>query len=258
MGFSFSGIREELDSKELGKLYRRLQADCRYLAPFADWKAIVAFLHEKKRAYRQKDRILWRLIQYYRQGGDCERLGTVFLAIFEPAILGLYSFWRSRCPYLGNDDLFQEICLTLLDVLKETPITSKKVAGKIDGTLKNRIQAMLDRHTDEAMIHSNIWPFSAPPSTDDSPESIKDEFFDVMKVMDILEVSDARGLLDLLARRRVIDWEQKRILDATLIAGKTLKDVSQPGEYERLKSRRRNALKAIRGYLLRILKKEVS
>jgi hypothetical protein len=105
MGFSFSGIREELDSKELGKLYRRLQADCRYLATFTDWKAIVAFLHDQKRGYRLKDRVLWRMIQYYRQGGDCERLGTVFLAIFEPAILGLYSFRRSRCPYLGDDDL---------------------------------------------------------------------------------------------------------------------------------------------------------
>ena len=58
MGFSFSGIREELDSKELGKLYRRLQADCRYLAPFADWKAVVAFLHDQKRGYRLKDRIV--------------------------------------------------------------------------------------------------------------------------------------------------------------------------------------------------------
>jgi len=87
MGFSFSGIREELDSKELGKLYKRLQADCRYLASFSDWKAVVAFLHDQKRGYRLKDRVLWRLIQYYRQGGDCERLGTVFLAIFEPAIL---------------------------------------------------------------------------------------------------------------------------------------------------------------------------
>jgi len=254
MGFSFSGIREELDSKELGKLYKRLQADCRYLVAFADWKTVVAFLHDQKRGYRLKDRVLWRLIQYYRQGGDCERLGTVFLAIFEPAILGLYSFWRSRCPYLGDDDLFQEICLTLLDVLKETPITSKKVAGKIDGTLKNRIQVILDRHADEALIHSDIRLFSAPPSTDDSPGSIKDEFFDIMKVMDILGVSDMRGLLNLLARRRVIDWEEKRILDATLIAGKTLKDVSQPGEYERLKSRRRNALKTIRVYLSKILK----
>jgi len=98
MGFSFSGIREELDSKELGKLYRRLQADCRYLAPFADWKAVVAFLHDQKRGYRLKDRILWRLIQYYRQGGDCERLGVVFLAIFEPAILGLYSSGAADTP----------------------------------------------------------------------------------------------------------------------------------------------------------------
>jgi len=33
-------------------------------------------------------------------------------------------------------------------------------------------------------------------------------------------------LLDLLARRRVIDWEEKRILDSTLIGGKTLKEIS--------------------------------
>lgn len=105
MGFSFSGIREELDSKELGKFYRRLKADCHYLAPFADWKAIVAFLHEKKRAYRQKDRILWRLIQYYRQGGDCERLGAVFLSAFAPAIVNLCDHGRKQCPHFGDDDL---------------------------------------------------------------------------------------------------------------------------------------------------------
>ncbi|MHB8090194.1 MAG: hypothetical protein ACYDH8_01095 [Syntrophales bacterium] len=67
MGFSFSGIREELDSKELGKLYRRLQADCHYLAPFADWKAIVTFLHEKKRAYRQYTEIQLNKIREIRK-----------------------------------------------------------------------------------------------------------------------------------------------------------------------------------------------
>jgi hypothetical protein len=70
-----------------------------------------------------------------------------------------------------------------------------------------------------------------------------------MKTMDLLEVSDARSLLNLLARRRVIEWEEKRILDATLIEGKTLKDVLQTGECERQKSRRKNALKDIRVYL---------
>jgi hypothetical protein len=67
MGFSFSGIREELDSKELGKLYRRLQADRRYLAPFADWKTIVAFLHEKKRANRQYTEIQLSKIREIRK-----------------------------------------------------------------------------------------------------------------------------------------------------------------------------------------------
>ncbi|MDO9558435.1 MAG: hypothetical protein Q7I89_01990 [Syntrophales bacterium] len=56
----------------------------------------------------------------------------------------------------------------------------------------------------------------------------------------------------------MIDWEEKRILDTTLIVGKTLKDVSQPGEYEWHKSRRKNALKAIRIYRLKILKKNES
>ncbi|MDO8721737.1 MAG: hypothetical protein Q7J31_05860 [Syntrophales bacterium] len=258
MGFSFSGIREELDSKELGKLYRRLQADCRYLAPFADWKAIVAFLHEKKRAYRQKDRILWRLIQYYRQGGDCERLGAVFLSAFAPAIVNLCDHGRKQCPHFGDDDLFHEVCTMFLRILREMKIVSDKGAVRIVGRLRNDVQAMLDEKCrDREWMPTGVIDFfgSHPDALEsDSP----DDFTEIMKTMDILEVSDARGLLDLLARRRVIDWEEKTILDATLIAGKTLKDVSQPGEYERLKSRRKNALKAIRVYLLRILKKEVS
>ena len=254
MGFSFSGIREELDSKELGKLYRRLQADCLYLAPFSGWKAVVAFLHDRERGYRLKDRILWRLIQYYRQGGDCQRLGSVFLAIFAPAILSLYSLGCKRCPHFGDDDLFQEICLTLLNVLKETPITSKKVAGKIVGTLKNRIQAMLDRHAGAAFIHADIGSLSATTSTEDTTGSLDDDFADVMNVLDILGVSDARELLDLLARQRVIDWEEKRLLEAALIEDKITKDLSRTGRRKGLDLRRENALKALRYHLSKIMK----
>ena len=254
MGFSFSGIREELDSKELGKLYRRLQADCRYLAPFADWKAVVAFLHEKKRAYRQKDRILWRLIQYYRQGGDCELLGAVFLSAFAPAIVNLCDHGRKQCPHFGGDDLFHEVCTMFVRILREMKIVSNKVATRIVGRLRNDVQAMLDEKCrDREWMPTDVIDFFG--SHPDAQENeLPDNFTEIMKTMDILEVSDARGLLNLLARRRVIDWEEKRILDATLIEGKTLKDVSQPGEYERLKSRRRNALKAIRVYLSKILK----
>jgi hypothetical protein len=254
MGFSFSSIREELDSKELGKLYRRLQADCHYLAPFADWKAVVAFLHKKKRAYRQKDRILWRMIQYYRRGGDCERLGAVFLAAFAPAIVNLCNHGRKQCPHFGDDDLFQEVCMMFLRILREMKIVSDKVAIRIVGRLRNDVQAMLDEkcHDSKWMPTDVIDFFGSHPDVLESESP--DDFTEIMKTMDLLEVSDARSLLDLLARRRVIDWEEKRILEATLIEGKTLKDVSQPGKYEQLKSRRKNALKAIRVYLFKILK----
>jgi hypothetical protein len=248
MGFSFSGLREELDSQELEKLYRRFQADCPYLVPFTGWKAVVAFLRDRKRGYRLKDRILWRLVQYYRQGGDCERLGAVFIEIFKPAILNLYHRKYSRTPPRGGDDLSQEIYLTLLAILKEKPITSEKVAGKIVGTLRNRLQPFLAPNADERLIYSEAEPYLLylPPD---------DEFAGTMKILDRLGVSDVRGLLDLLARRRVIDWEGKRIIEATLIEGKTLKEISLTGEYERNKHRRNNALKAIRGYLSEILRK---
>jgi hypothetical protein len=254
MGFSFSDIREELDSKELGKLYKRLQADCLYLAPFSDWKAVIAFLHDQARGYRLKDRILWRMIQYYRQGGDYERLGVVFLAIFEPGILGLYGFWRERCFNFGDDDLFQEICLTMLAVLKEKPITAKKVAGQVVGTMKNRIHAMLDRHAGVAPINSGVEPISETHSTDDTPGSLYDEFADVMKVLDFLGVSDAQELLDLLARQRVIDWEEKRLIEAALIKDKIMKGISRTGRRKGLDLRRENALKALGYHLSKIMK----
>jgi len=62
----------------------------------------------------------------------------------------------------------------------------------------------------------------------------------------------------MVARRRVIDWEEKRIIEGTLIEGKTLKEISSQGEYERHKYQRNNAMKALRGYLLKLLKKNES
>ena len=94
MGFSFAGIRKELDSPELGKLFIRLQADCHYLAPFPDWHAVITFLHDRKRGYRLKDRILWRLIRCHQQGDQGKKLGVVFLAFFAPAILSIYVHGR--------------------------------------------------------------------------------------------------------------------------------------------------------------------
>jgi hypothetical protein len=75
-----------------------------------------------------------------------------------------------------------------------------------------------------------------------------------MKVLDILGVSDAREFLDLLARQRVIDWEEKRLIEAALIKGKITKGISRTGRRKGLDLRRENALKALGYHLRKIMK----
>lgn len=255
MGFSFAGVSKELDSPELGKLFRRLQADCSYLASFPDWKAVIDFLHDRERGYRMKDRILWRLIRYYRQGGPSKNLGVVFLAIFTPAILNIYKHGRRRCPFFGDEDLLQEICTLLLRMLRETKILSDKVAIRIVGQLRNDVRDLLDEKSqDREWLHTDMLDLFGVDADARESQAPADES-GIGALMDLLGVADARGLLDLLARRRVIDWEGKRIIEATLIGGKALKEIAQSKEYERLKYHRANALKAIRDYLFAIQKK---
>ncbi len=255
MGFSFAGIRKELDSPELGKLFIRLQSDCHYLAAFSDWHAVISFLHDRKRGYRLKDRILWRLIRSHQQGDHDKKLGVVFLAIFAPAILSIYKHGRKRCPLFGDEDLLQEICALLLRMLRETKILSNKVAVRIVGQLRNDVRDLLDEKSlDREWLHTDVLNLFGADADAWKSQTPADEI-GIGALMDLLGVADARGLLDLLARRRVIDWEGKRIIEATLVGGKTLKEISQPVEYERLKYHRANTLKAIRDYLSAIQKK---
>lgn len=255
MGFSFAGIRKELDSPELGKLFWWLQADCPYLAPFPDWKAVIAFLHDRERGYRMKDRILWRLIRYYREGGPSENLGVVFLTVFEPAILNIYKHGRKGCPFFGDEDLLQEICTLLLRMLRETKIVCDKVAVRIVGQLRNDVRDLLDEKSrDREWLHTDVFDLFGADVDARESQTPADES-GIGALMDLLGVADARDLLDLLARRRVIDWEGKRIIEATLIGGKTLKEISRPEEYERLKYHRANTLKTIRDYLVAMQKK---
>ena len=251
--FSFAGIREELDSPELGRLFNRLQADCSYLARFTDWKDVIALLHNRKRGYRLKDRILWRLIQYYRQGGDYERLGVVFIEIFTPAILARYRSRYPQNPPLSGDDLSQDLCLTLLAILKEKPITAERVAGKVKGALRNRLRALMDRDKEDR-LRSSAW---LPPEQipDDAIAGPPDEdLAETMKLLDVLGVSSSRELLDLLARRRVITWEEKRLIEEALAKGKPLTRVARSGRGRPFDLRREKALQAL-GYHLRKFKK---
>ena len=75
-----------------------------------------------------------------------------------------------------------------------------------------------------------------------------------MKLLDVLGVSSSRELLDLLARRRVITWEEKRLIEEALAKGKPLTRVARSGRGRPLDLRREKALQAL-GYHLRKFKK---
>jgi len=250
MGFSFAGIRQELDAEPFRRLYQRLQADCVYLYPFSDWHTLLAFLHDQSRGYRRKDRILWRLIKYYQQGGDNERLASVFLLVFKPAILDLHERGRKRCPQLDDNDLFQEICLTLLQVIKESRITATKVAGKIIGKVKNEVQRLLNDKASDALDDTSDFDFSLIAATTDTVEPGDD----LTALLKALNISDTESLLGHLLQKRVITREAQKLLIATRIKGKSLKEICRPEDVSRLDKRRERAINDARRYIAKLLK----
>jgi hypothetical protein len=256
MGFSFAGIREELDSERFGKLFQRLKADIPYLAPFSGWMDLLTFLHDQTRGYRRKDRILWRLIQVYRQGGEYACLSSFFLEVFTPAIGKLRRRGLKQCPDYGDKDLAQDMGIALLGIIGETKITAEKVAVRIVGRLQNRVKAMLDdRMAEAALIHGGDDALALIPATGDESDPLGDPMASLLKILDILNVKDAGGLLDHLVQARVITKEDRKLIGKTVVEGKSLKEaVTRPEDYERLKKRRERAMKAVRRHLLNLLK----
>ena len=250
MGFSFAGIRQELDAEPFRRLYQRLQADCVYLYPFSDWHALLAFLHDQSRGFRRKDRILWRLIKYYQQGGENERLASVFLLVFKQAILDLHDRGEKRCPQLDDNDLFQEICLILLHVIKESRITATKVAGKIIGKVKNEVQRLLNDKASDALVDTSDFDFSLITATTDTVEPGDD----LTALLKALNISDTEGLLDHLVQKRVITREAQKLLIETRIKGKSLKEICRPEDVSRLDKRRERAINDARRYIAKLLK----
>jgi hypothetical protein len=68
------------------------------------------------------------------------------------------------------------------------------------------------------------------------------------------DIPDAYVLLDDLVQRRVITQADKKIILATVIEGKSLKDISDPGHYEKLKKRRQRTIRTIETHLANKLK----
>ncbi len=244
MGFSFSGIHRELASERFQRLYEELQMEYSLLASFPSASALISFFHDAgNREYGLKDAILSFLVTAYRRGDRYGQLTPFFIALFTNAIASVYRMSKRINNRLDDEEFFQDVCVLLLQIVKEVKIAPQKVALQITNHLKNESWRLANRSLAQSSLEV---------ATDmDRIVSLAGSHED----MDIEpEIPDAYALLDHLVRRRVITQADRKIILATVIDGKSLKTISDPRQYEKLKKRRQRAIRAMEAYLANKLK----
>jgi len=232
MGLSFSSYRKELSSRAFKRAYEGLRAECPELFLFTQPGDMIAFFHDQAADLDRKDAILFNLITRYRDGSRHRDIAPLFIVLFTPALASIYTHARRRHPGIDREDLIQDLCLFLIQIIRESAITPCKVAGRIVGELRNRVRVLLSPIPDEGFValkgdgtdeFEENRAYAAGDGEDDRIEQI---------------VTETAAFLDHLIRARKITKQDKRMIMETLIKGKSLKDIVSPGDYDRLKRRR--------------------
>ena len=233
MGLSFSGYRKELSSRVFKRAYEALRAECPALFPFADPHDLIAFFHDQAEDLDRKDAILFDLITRYRNDDRHRDIAPLFIVLFTPAMASIYTFARRRHSAIDREDLIQDLCLFLIQIVRESAITPYKVAGRIVGELRNRVRGLLKLIPDEEFVAVNGDGTDAFEASGTCAAAGDGEEFTIDRI-----VQETAAFLDRLIRAGKITKQDKRMIMETLIKGKPLKDVVSPRDYDRLKRRR--------------------
>ena len=233
MGLSFSSYRKELSSRGFKRAYEALRAACLELFPFAQPGDLIAFFHDQAADLDRKDAILFDLVTRYRNDNRHRDIAPLFIVLFTPALASIYTSVRRSHPSIDREDLIQDLCLFLVQIIRESAITPYKVAGRIVGELRNRIRGLLKLIPDEEFVAvkgdgtDTFEAYGTYAAAGDSKE------FPIDRI-----VHETTAFLDHLIRARKITKQDKRMIMETLVKSKPLKDVVSPGDYDRLKHRR--------------------
>lgn len=232
MGLSFSSYRKELSSRGFKRAYEGVRSECPELFLFADPGDLIAFFHDQATDLDRKDAILFDLVTRYRKGNRHRDIAPLFIVLFTPALASIYTHARQRHPGIDREDLIQDLCLFLIQIIRESNITPYKVAGRIVGELRNRVRGLLSPIPDERFVALK---------GDGTDEFELNRTYAAGEGEDVrIEqiVTETAAFLDHLIRARKITKQDKRMIMETLIKGKSLKDIASLSDYDRLKRRR--------------------
>ncbi len=242
MGLSFSGFRKELSSRGFKRAYDALRVECPELFHFADQGDLIVFFHDQTADLDRKDAILFEIITRYRNDNRHRDIAPLFIVLFTPALASIYTYARRRHPGIDREDLIQDLCLFLVQIIQEIDITPYKVAGRIVGELRNRVRGLLNLIPDEEFVAlkgdgTDAFEMGQPvTAANDSEVEGRSERIR----------QEIMAFLDRLIRAGKITRKDKRILLDTFMSGKSLKDLASPRDYERLKHRRRQVMDHIK------------
>ncbi|MBU4582059.1 MAG: hypothetical protein KKH02_06570 [Proteobacteria bacterium] len=280
MGFSFSRIEEELRSERFGRYYDGLRRECPHLAPFPDPASLLSFFHERNGDYPTKDQLLAFLVETCRRGDHEGLIAVLLLALFKPAITAIYKLNRKRWRSLDGRDFVQDICLFLLEIIRETEIAPHKVASQIAGRLKNRTRGLINQKLRKELFEiagemesmpENL-PDYHPPSENNDPTWAQSRSSRISEEScangnrreslfaggwddDGFRITDAEAFLDGLLREGVISEGDRAMLTATILEGRSFKAmIPQPENYQRDRQRRRRMILEIRAHIFKTTK----
>lgn len=219
-----------------------MRVECPELFPFADPGDLIIFFHDQTADLDRKDTILFEIVARYRNDDRHRDIAPLFIVLFTPALASIYAYARRRHPGIDREDLIQDLCLFLIQIIQEIDITPYKVAGRIVGELRNRVRGLLNLIPDEEFValkgdgtdaFETGQPVTAAKDSEveGRSERIRQEIM---------------AFIDRLIRAGKITRKDKRILLDTFMSGKSLKDLASPRDYERLKHRRRQVMDHIK------------
>ncbi len=216
------------------------------LDPFPSPFDLIAFFHEQNKEYETKDTILTSLIRDYRQGPPYDRLASLFIVLFTPAIVKTYAIARKKLFHLEPDEILQQISLFLLEELRTGPaiLIKEKAASRIIGRVRNLMRGWVNERIREASGREDL-----------SEDEIYQPLPVIEKSVTAVDMEDAIRFLDFFVKEGVITERDKLVILGSKISKRSLADIAgDAGSYQKIKKRRQRAIEAMEAHLQKIRK----